>query len=85
MVNVSQSFPPKSLLDLIPIEDYENSTQDAATSFHDPEEIVMSHQYLSSEIQKFGLDLNNCINCSPLIKHLIDLRSLYETISENKI
>ena len=68
------------------MEEYHEGPADTAvTSYHDPQDIVLSHQYISLEIQKFGLDISGCSNCSALTKHLVDPRSLYDTLSENQI
>ena len=81
----NQSASPPSLLDLIPIADEENVPQCEGSSYFDPQQVVLSHDLLASEIQKFGLDLSSCINCSPLIRHLVDPHSLYKKMSEDKI
>ena len=86
MLSATQTTVQKSLLDPIFLdEDQCDISPHMAATYHDPQEIVFSHKFITSEIQKFGLNLEGCINCSQLVRHFIDPRSLYDALSENKI
>ena len=86
MIKVGNSVNNNTLLDKIPMEEYhEGPVDNNIASYHDPQDIVLSHQYITSEVKKFGIDITGCSNCSALTRHLVDPRSLYDTLSQNKI
>ena len=75
------------ILDPIYIEDIQSGPHNSNTvSFQHPsEDITFSHQFIVSEMEKFGLTSEGCHNGSKLIKHFQDPRSLHDKISENQI
>ena len=86
MIKAQQNLVPKNILDPIFVDENQpNSSNTEVESYHDPQDIVFSHKFITIEIQKFGLDTEGCINCSQLVKHFVDPRSLYDALSENKI
>ena len=86
MLKATQTMTPKSLLDPIFLEENQfDTSHNMAATYHDLQDIMFSHKFISSEIQKFGLDTEGCINCSQLVKHFVDPCSLYDALIENKI
>ena len=54
-----QSGPPPSLLDLIPVADEESIPHWEGSTFFDPQEVILSHDLLTSEVEKFGLEVSS--------------------------
>ena len=81
-----QNVAPINILDPIFVDDWLNDdVKYPVKSYHNPQDIIFSHKFIISEISKFGLSTDSCINCSQLVKHLVDPRSLTDALSENKI
>ena len=77
---------PKSILDPISVDEFQtDNVNNSVESFHDPQDIIFSHDFIVSKVAKFGLSTDSCINYSQPIKHFIDPRLLYDALSENKI
>ena len=86
MLSATQANVQKSLLDPVFLDENQcDISPYMAATYHDPEEIIFSHKFITSEIQKYVLNLEGCINCSQLVRHFVDPHSLYNTLSENNI
>ena len=56
---------PKSILDPIFVDECQSDNfHNAVESYHDPQDIIFSHDFIISEIEKFGLNTDSSINCS---------------------
>ena len=53
--------------------------------FQHPREVVFSHQFIQSELDKFSLDTQGCEKCSMLQKHFEDPRSNYDKLTEDGV
>ena len=87
--DTSQSTPvtKHNILDPVYIYDIQNDPHKSNTiTFQDPsQDIKFSHDFIVSEIEKFGLVEDGCHKCSQLVKHFQDPRSLHDKIAENQI
>ena len=67
------------------LSSYKDEGQQIIT-YQDPAcDIVFSHQFIASKVEKFGLLIDSCLQCSPFIKHFTDQRSVNDTIAGQNI
>ena len=72
--NQSAQVNSHDILDPIYIEDMQSDLHSSNTvSFQHPsEDITFSHEFIISEMEKFGLTAEGCHNCSQLVQHFQD-------------
>ena len=83
-----QNTAQTNILDKIYIDNLEQETDfsNHSVSHRDPvRDIVFNHDYISTEINKFGLIFDGCHNCSQIMKHFSDQRSLTDSVAEKQI
>ena len=62
-----------NILDPIQIDFNEQTNAKPCHIFHHPDDDIMfSHSYIATELDKFGLTLEGCSKCSPVTKHFTD-------------
>ena len=84
---IKAQVPSHDILNPIYIEDMQTDPHDSNTvSFQHPShDITFSHEFITSEMEKFGLTADGCHKCSQLVQHFQDPRSLHDKVSENQI
>ena len=77
-----------NILEPIYLDDFDTEADytNQAVTFRDPErDLVFNHNFISLEIEKYGLMFEGCGNCSQIVKHFVDDRSLSDVLVERQI
>ena len=75
-----------NILDPIHLDFNEQTNAKPCDTFQHPDhDILFSHSYIATELDKFGLTLEGCSICSPVTKHFADPRSLVDKLAEEQI
>ena len=76
----------QNLLQPISIDlDNEISDETKVTFQHPVNDIVFSHEFIISELNKFDLSVEGCLKCSKVLGHFMDPKSLYDKLAEDNI
>ena len=78
----SQLLQPIILGDL---STYPKCKRNAIVYEEPPCDVTFSHDFITNEVEKFGLLVDSCLKCSPFIKHFTDPRAVNDTIASQGI
>ena len=89
MVKITDDDTPKAnILDKIYFDNFdsEKDFDSQVLSYRDPvKDILFNHDFIATEINKFGLSFDGCSNWSQIMKHFADQRSFTDSIAEKQI
>ena len=68
---------PLELTDLPDIKEKDSNSLDP--------KLIFSHDFISGEINEFGLHNNFCQKCNPLLSHFANLESAHDAIYRNHV
>ena len=87
MVHISEVPDQPNILDQIHLDlDKEKDFDMNVLTFKDPvKDIVFGHNFIAQEIAKYDLSFDGCGNCSQVMRHFQDLRSMTDAISSHEI
>ena len=87
MVQITAPDDKLNILDQIHLNlDDDKDYDKDICSYHDPmKDILFNHDFVASEVSKYDLLFNNCVNCNQVMNHFSDQCSFTDTITQHQI